>query len=236
MKTSLYLFAAACLCFTSLRSETLFVTVYNDSVTIYNTNVHANCASRYVFDISQSHDSIIVVERDTSMLIALCMCNYDLAVTMQGLEQGHYIVLVYRKPSPAYQTTDSVFVGTTEFTIGNSSLMYLVRPYQGPCGGTGPGIIIENEFQTASTFALFQNYPNPFNPITTIRFMLHISGFTSLKVFDVIGREVATLVNGEISAGEHSVQWNASGMPSGVYFYRLQAGNYSATKKLMLIK
>ncbi len=90
---------------------------------------------------------------------------------------------------------------------------------------------IPNEFQ------LFQNYPNPFNPTTTIRFTLQVSSFTSLKVYDVLGREVvATLVNGELHAGEHSVQFNAKQLPSGVYYYRLQSGNNIQTMKMELLK
>jgi hypothetical protein len=83
---------------------------------------------------------------------------------------------------------------------------------------------------------LDQNYPNPFNPSTRISFSLPSRSFVTLKIFDVMGREVATLASEEMPAGISSRQWNASGMPSGVYFYRLQAGNYTETKKLSLVK
>lgn len=85
-------------------------------------------------------------------------------------------------------------------------------------------------------FRLEQNYPNPFNPDTKITFHLPLKSFVSLKVYDVLGKEVAALFSGEISAGEHSVQWQADGLPGGVYFYRLQSKNYSETKKLLLLK
>ncbi len=85
-------------------------------------------------------------------------------------------------------------------------------------------------------FALHQNYPNPFNPSTTISFSLPSTSFVTVKVFDVMGREVATIVNEEVPAGNHSKQWVAEGLSSGVYFYRLQAGKYSETKKLTLLK
>lgn len=94
----------------------------------------------------------------------------------------------------------------------------------------------QNKESHPKSFRLFQNYPNPFNPTTTIRFTLPVSGFTTLKVFDILGREVAMLVNEEKSVGEHLMQWNGAGTPSGIYFYRLQSGNYSATKKLLLLK
>ncbi len=85
-------------------------------------------------------------------------------------------------------------------------------------------------------FALAQNFPNPFNPTTEISYQLPDFSNVVLKVYDVLGREVATLVNEKKVAGKYSVTWNASSMSSGVYFYRLQAGAYSETKKLLLLK
>jgi hypothetical protein len=85
-------------------------------------------------------------------------------------------------------------------------------------------------------FALEQNYPNPFNPTTAISYQLPAFSNVVLKVYNVLGREVATLVNEKQAAGKYSVTWNAASMPSGVYFYRLQAGAYSGTKKLVLLK
>ena len=86
------------------------------------------------------------------------------------------------------------------------------------------------------TFSLAQNYPNPFNPSTTISFSLPSQSFVSLKVFDIVGREVATIVSEEMPAGAYTRQWNAAKMSSGIYFYRLQAGSYTQTKKLVLLK
>ncbi|GAB4327776.1 MAG: hypothetical protein Kow0037_01610 [Calditrichia bacterium] len=85
-------------------------------------------------------------------------------------------------------------------------------------------------------FELAQNYPNPFNPTTTIRFTLPISANVSLKVFNVLGEEVATLLNGKQTAGVHEVQFDASNLTSGVYFYRLEGEGFSQTKKMFLLK
>ncbi len=89
---------------------------------------------------------------------------------------------------------------------------------------------------TPEAFALFQNYPNPFNPSTNISFNLPEKSYVSIKVFDLLGREVATLAAQTMSAGTHALQWNAGKMPSGVYFYRLKAGTFTQTKKLVLLK
>jgi hypothetical protein len=87
------------------------------------------------------------------------------------------------------------------------------------------------------TFALAQNYPNPFNPSTQISYTLGTASKVTLQVFDVLGRQVATLVNGELrSAGKHEMQFNASGLASGVYFYRLTADQKVATMKMMLVR
>ncbi len=86
------------------------------------------------------------------------------------------------------------------------------------------------------TYALFQNYPNPFNPTTVISYKLSAVSNVTLRVYDVLGRAVKTLVDARESAGGHSVTFDASGLPSGVYFYRLNAGGFSQTRKLMVIK
>ncbi|MBU2585766.1 MAG: T9SS type A sorting domain-containing protein, partial [Bacteroidetes bacterium] len=96
-------------------------------------------------------------------------------------------------------------------------------------------------------FILYQNYPNPFNPTTTIQFSLtpSLSQWervsegrvrVTLKVFDVLGREVATLVNGELNTGEHSVVFEAKSLSGGVYFYRLRAAGFIQTKKMLISK
>jgi hypothetical protein len=85
-------------------------------------------------------------------------------------------------------------------------------------------------------FTLSQNYPNPFNPSTTISFSLPRRESVTLKVYDLLGREVATLVDGREEAGEHTVKWNADGFTSGVYFYRLSAGGGVQTRKLVLVR
>ncbi|HTR82121.1 MAG TPA: alpha-amylase family glycosyl hydrolase, partial [Bacteroidota bacterium] len=85
-------------------------------------------------------------------------------------------------------------------------------------------------------FSLAQNFPNPFNPATSFRFTIASSQQVSLKVYDLLGREVANLVDGKRNAGAYTVQWNASGFASGVYFYTLRAGSYVDTRKMVLLK
>lgn len=97
-------------------------------------------------------------------------------------------------------------------------------------------IEIEIDIQVPLEFALFQNYPNPFNPSTEIRFNISEESNVKLVVFDILGNEVNILVNEIKQAGKYSVQLDGSLLPSGVYYYRIQANNFVATKKLLLIK
>ncbi len=87
-----------------------------------------------------------------------------------------------------------------------------------------------------NTFALHQNYPNPFNPSTTIHFDLSKSSHVNLRVYDATGREVATLVNERLASGSYQTKWDGAGLASGVYFYRLEAGDFHVVKKMILVK
>ena len=92
------------------------------------------------------------------------------------------------------------------------------------------------EVSTPFTYNLSQNYPNPFNPATTIAWQLKNDGLVTIKVYDQLGKEVATLVNEEKAAGSYEIEFNASSLASGVYYYRINAGNFVDTKKMILMK
>ncbi len=122
---------------------------------------------------------------------------------------------------------------TTELTIGD--------PHHGPIlipvvlvvvSVTG----IKEEAETPEAFALGQNYPNPFNPQTSIQFYVPTQEYVSLKVFDMLGQQLAVLVDGVQSQGTYTVDWDASGFSSGTYFYRFQTQRFSSIKSMSLIK
>jgi hypothetical protein len=100
----------------------------------------------------------------------------------------------------------------------------------------GPSTSVSHGQSPPADYALLQNYPNPFNPTTAISYQLSAVSNVSLKIFDILGREVAVLVNGVKNAGSHTVTWDAAGLPTGVYFYRLRAGEFSESKRLALIR
>jgi hypothetical protein len=87
-----------------------------------------------------------------------------------------------------------------------------------------------------NNYILEQNYPNPFNPSTKINFAIPKSGLVTIKIYDILGKEISTLINEYLSAGNYSVNFNGGNIPSGVYFYRLEANRYITTKKMLMIK
>ena len=116
---------------------------------------------------------------------------------------------------------------TLYITAGNS--LYRIRL----AATTG---IHDHGYLLPESFKLYANYPNPFNPETTINYQLIMNGMVTLNVYDPLGREVAMLVNEERPAGTYSVQWNATGFSSGTYFYRLIAGGFAETRKMILLR
>jgi hypothetical protein len=123
------------------------------------------------------------------------------------------------KPDTTTIPTDTTSSDTTKRTVSSSGIND-----------------VESSQTVVKVFGLSQNYPNPFNPSTVIKFSLPDKMNAKLTVYDMQGREVAQLVNTELEAGQHSVQFNASGLASGIYFYTLSAKNMSATHKLLLLK
>jgi plastocyanin len=134
-------------------------------------------------------------------------------------------------------TYDRVFTSVGDFRY------YCV--IHGSAGGVGMSGIIRvinptsvntNNADQPDRFIVKQNYPNPFNPATTIRYAIPHNGLVVVKVFNLLGKELTTLVNGDESAGSHEIQYDATNLPSGIYFYRVQTGNFSQTKRMVLMK
>lgn len=126
-------------------------------------------------------------------------------------------------------TTVHAAWGESAGSLGLSDIFHSRYPF-------GNVTSIQDHTVFPTTFALHQNYPNPFNPSTKIRFTLPRNEFVSLRIFNLMGQEISTLLSESMSAGAHEIQWNANKLPSGVYFYRLQAGTFTETKKLVLLR
>jgi photosystem II stability/assembly factor-like uncharacterized protein len=138
------------------------------------------------------------------------------------------------QPSGTSRSLNGVFF-TDSYTgtvVGGGGT--ILRTTTGGVTGVEEEPTIEGELP--KSYALRQNYPNPFNPSTTIEFALPHSGYIYLKVHNVLGEEVATLIDGDHDAGTFKATWDASGLPSGVYFYRLTAGDFTQTRQMLLLK
>jgi hypothetical protein len=127
--------------------------------------------------------------------------------------------------------SDIIFVNDKYgWILGDNGIVYRTTT-----GGL-VGIVDRGAPAKPEAFSLKQNYPNPFNPTTTIEFSLSHSGYVTLKVFNLLGAEVATVLAQKLTAGSHSIDWNGTDLPSGVYFYRLAVGSLVATRKMVLLK
>ncbi|NWG27485.1 MAG: T9SS type A sorting domain-containing protein [Ignavibacteriaceae bacterium] len=124
----------------------------------------------------------------------------------------------------------AVDLGSHESDPSNIVESRLVGGPPSKAGAGDPGV------ETVIEYSLSQNYPNPFNPTTTINYSIKTTGLVTLKVYDMLGVEVASLVNENQEAGNYSVTFNASELPSGIYFYTLTSGNFIVTKKLILLR
>ena len=140
-----------------------------------------------------------------------------------GTAEGKATVRYTRKGF--LQRTDTVTVHAGKVDTVNVTL----------AAGVSVGVQKEQR-ESPHTFSLEQNYPNPFNPQTNFRFSIAELRFVSIRIYDVLGRQVSSLVNNIMEPGMYSVSWNASGIASGVYYYRLSAGEFSETKKLIIAK
>ena len=158
-----------------------------------------------------------------------------------GSDWKHTDGWVYRKDftgpdGDMFDINNWIFSGVDAFE-GFSSNSAATKPM--PIGTFEPKIVTSNDdesIETPSTIVLNQNYPNPFNPQTTISYSITKAGVVNLKVYNILGHEISTLVNRTQSAGTHSVTFDATNLPSGVYLYRLDAEGFSSYRKMMLIK
>ena len=204
------------------------------AMAIYNNVIFAGTSSSGVL-------------KSTDMGITWAVCNVGLGSTSIS-----HMIMYYQN---VFVTSDNIYVSTnygSSWTIvsyglnsafpqrlaiiypyifvGTSGNSVWRRPLSEIVGVNDPGVNIPKDF------LLGQNYPNPFNPVTNIKYQIAKSSYVQLKIYDLLGKEVATLVNSQLQPGTYSVLWDGTNYPSGVYFYRIQSGSFTDAKKMTLVK
>jgi len=171
----------------------------------------------------------------------------------QDNSDDEYIFKILRKNGNPYDPGDYEIISRVSYNVTeyldttvvfDSTYTYGVIAYnlRGDSDTSNTATIIidpttnVNHIEKLLTYSLRQNYPNPFNPTTKIKYQIPELSFVTLKIYDVLGNEIIVPVNEEKSSGSYEVDFNATNLPSGIYFYRLQAGNFVETKKMVLIK
>jgi hypothetical protein len=225
-------------------------TIVNNAAT-YGGGIHVEDATGYVMNCivwgnQAPTQAGIHVESGASIQVAYCDVQGESAGTGNKNLDPLLVVDTLSIGSPCINT------GIESYDFGNGKVCTCpardingrARPFPGTTPDMGAwesmditsDIAAESGSPIPTFYALEQNYPNPFNPSTTIEFALPKSAFVTLKVYNLLGEEVATLVAEQRSAGIHKLNWDASGLASGMYLYRLEAGSFVQTKKLILMR
>jgi photosystem II stability/assembly factor-like uncharacterized protein len=168
-----------------------------------------------------------------SWITATELNNYGFDIERKNAESMDWIKIGF--VSGKGSTAETQYYSYTDNTVPVGKYVYRLKQldYSGNFKYSGE---VEVTILPANQFVLSQNYPNPFNPVTHISYSIPENAFTTLKVYDILGNEIQTLVNRELSAGSYEVEFNAKDLPSGVYIYKIISGKYTKTLKMNLLK
>ena len=205
------------------------------------TGVHgrfeSNMINTYNSQIIYSGDSLIYINDISDFIFNSLYNNYNYVDSVLKADS-------LAKAFAGNTTSTAYYSKMWEVSKGFTTKLFKDASHKLTCliytawinAGSPVSVDDENTLQSPITFNLYQNYPNPFNPTTKIIWQSTVSSWQSLKVYDVLGNEVATLVNEEKPAGSYEVNFDAEGLSSGIYFYKLQAGSFVETKKMILLR
>jgi len=201
------------------------VYAYSDTIVFRSTNGGSNWTGTYPHNnISNWINGIYFFDADTGWITSLNGTIYK--TTDKGNNWGTQGVT----PPTSYLRFIGFANAGTGWAIGKQGTVLKTT------NGGGTIVDVQETEIIPARFSVLQNYPNPFNPSTIIEFVLPHTSFVTLKIFNLLGQEVATILKQELSSGKHQVEWNASSFQSGIYFYRLQANSFTETKKIVLLR
>ncbi len=221
-------------------SDTLWVTVIQGAAMRYNVSTDSS-VYHYGDSIHVALTAVNIGSVPDTLWLSYCDVNYYLDNFNLAAHRPCPLVIVPAVFSPQDLVTWELppFPITDTLAYGNHAVVGQINGYWTSdtlwvtvAKLTG----IEEKEKIPLDYTLEDNYPNPFNPTTIISYQLPVGSRVTLKVYDVLGRQIKSLVDERQDAGSHSITFDGTNLPSGVYFYRLQAGSYNATRKLMLLK
>ena len=201
-----------------------------------------------IFSFNAGTIQAIDIDKDGTQEIAICIDDNFLILKFNGSRNHHTYELYYIKRNDLWNQDEfTTYYGAIMYDLnqdgGYEILISMIHILWQQTGRFVTKIykpdstsIVPIDIIIPESNKLYQNYPNPFNPTTTIEYSVGSTGLVTLKVFDMLGTELASIVNEEKEAGKYSATFNASHLPSGIYFYTLTSGNFMETKKLILLK
>ncbi len=197
----------------SAGDDSLYVEVKNDTLFIWNVNVWEQCAFSLDYEIEINDSIITITEEDTAYDATTCYCYHNFVFPIVGLEEGNYHVDVYRKS----WHQELRYITSLDFILSYSSISdkALIQP---------------------EDFILHNAYPNPFNPITTFEYFIRFKSKVRINIYNILGKLIVNLQDGYINPGIHKVIFDASNLPSGLYFYTLETEKMTISKKAILLK
>jgi len=201
-----------------------FVDPFLSEISVEPDSIPADGISQAIVTISPKNNSDTLLAG--GLQVVLSNTGAGLLSSVTDLGDGTYQASITAPVAVGSDTISTIVVsGTDTVSVLKKAVLTYVNP-----------TTTKEDLSSPDKFYLYQNSPNPFNPSTVIKYQLPKASFVILKVFDVIGNEVTTLVNGEKPAGNYEVEFKSSKLSSGVYIYQLRAGNFLATKKMILTK
>jgi hypothetical protein len=203
-----------------------------------HSRYESNMINRYQAQISYSGDSVSYVEDVSDYVFSFLYYNYAYVDSVLYADSVAKSFTGSTSSDGYYQKMWDVSKNFTIMLFHNSSkiLAELIYTAWFNAGSPSTTTYLESEINNILSFQLEQNYPNPFNPTTKINYKLSDDGLVTLKIYDILGKEITTLVNEQKSAGRYEVEFDGDNLNSGIYFYSITAGSFTQTKKMMLIK
>jgi hypothetical protein len=192
--------------------DSIVVVTSNDTVYVWNYNAWEKCAFQLDYNVEVIDSIITIIQIDTAADATTCYGYHNFIVPVVGLNEGNYRIDIFR--DCLYEDIKFITSYWFEYTFS--------------------GIEIINNLP--NNFTLSNAYPNPFNPSTKITYSIPIYGFVSLTIYNSLGQAVKTLISENQSAGKYIVDFNAEGLSSSIYYYKLEFENIVETKKIILLK